>query len=164
MVSNERGIPVAATNAFLPRISGELQKALELFVRGSYQDMCSGSEAGSYLRLIDSCITQLTVQRPSRTCNESKEEDTLRFRVAAGRSVVAVSRYFWRYNPVCKVTPVILHGDLGHPTRVGSPEYTSQHSGGCPGWGQAPCEIKLRSRSLTSAGRAAHPPMTFLGP
>jgi len=26
--------------------------------------MCSGSEAGSYLRLIDSCITQLTAQGP----------------------------------------------------------------------------------------------------
>ena len=37
--------------------------------------MCSGSEAGSYLRLIDSCITQLKAQGPSRTCNESKEEE-----------------------------------------------------------------------------------------
>jgi len=37
--------------------------------------MCSGSEAGSYLRLIDSCITQLEAQGPSRTCNESKEEE-----------------------------------------------------------------------------------------
>ena len=33
------------------------------------------SEAGSYLRLINSCITQLKAQVPSRTCNESKEED-----------------------------------------------------------------------------------------
>ena len=33
------------------------------------------SEAGSYLRLIDSCITQLKAQGPSRTCNESKEEE-----------------------------------------------------------------------------------------
>jgi len=33
------------------------------------------TEAGSYLRLIDSCITQLKAQRPSRTCNESKEEE-----------------------------------------------------------------------------------------
>jgi len=38
-------------------------------------EMCSGSEAGSYLRLIDSCTTQLTAQGPSRTCNESKEEE-----------------------------------------------------------------------------------------
>jgi len=29
---------------------------------------------GSYLRLIDLCITQLKAQVPSRTCNESKEE------------------------------------------------------------------------------------------
>jgi len=37
--------------------------------------MCCGAEAGSYLRLIDSCITQLKAQGPSRTCNESKEEE-----------------------------------------------------------------------------------------
>ena len=37
--------------------------------------MCSGSQAGSYLRLIDSCITQLEVQGPSRTCIESQEEE-----------------------------------------------------------------------------------------
>ena len=34
------------------------------------------TEAGSYFRLIDSCITQLKAQGPSRTCNESKEEET----------------------------------------------------------------------------------------
>jgi len=34
-----------------------------------------GSEAGSYLRLIDSCITLLKAQGPSRACNESKEEE-----------------------------------------------------------------------------------------
>ena len=33
------------------------------------------TEAGSYLRLIDSCITQLKAQGPSKTCNESKEEE-----------------------------------------------------------------------------------------
>ena len=38
-------------------------------------EMCSVSQAGSYLRLIDSCITQLKAQGPSRTCNESKEEE-----------------------------------------------------------------------------------------
>jgi len=37
--------------------------------------MCCGNEAGSYLRLIDSCITQLEAQGPSRTCNESEEEE-----------------------------------------------------------------------------------------
>ena len=39
---------------------------------------CSGSEAGSYLRLIDSCITQLKAQGPARTCHESKEEEKKR--------------------------------------------------------------------------------------
>ena len=33
-----------------------------------------GSEAGPYLRLKDSSITQLTAQGPSRTCNESREK------------------------------------------------------------------------------------------
>ena len=37
-------------------------------------EMCSGSEAGSDLRLIVSCITQLKVQGLSRTCDESEEE------------------------------------------------------------------------------------------
>ena len=32
---------------------------------------------GLHLRLIDSCITQLKAQGPSRTCNESNEEDVL---------------------------------------------------------------------------------------
>jgi len=36
-------------------------------------EMCCGTEAGACLRLIDSCITQLTAQGPSRTCTESKE-------------------------------------------------------------------------------------------
>ena len=33
------------------------------------------SAAGSYVRLVDSCITQVEAQGPSRTCNESKEEE-----------------------------------------------------------------------------------------
>ena len=37
--------------------------------------MCSGSEAGSFLGLIDSCITQLKAHGPSGTCNESEEEE-----------------------------------------------------------------------------------------
>jgi len=39
-----------------------------------------GSEAGSNLRPIDSCITQLEAQGPYRTCNESKEEEAQRER------------------------------------------------------------------------------------
>ena len=42
-----------------------------------FTEMCSGSEAGSYLRLIDSCSTQLKAQGPFRSCNESKEEEDL---------------------------------------------------------------------------------------
>ena len=33
------------------------------------------TEAGSYSSLTDSCITELRAQRPSRTCNESKDEE-----------------------------------------------------------------------------------------
>jgi len=33
------------------------------------------TEAGSYFRLTDSCTSPLKAQRPSRTCNESKEEE-----------------------------------------------------------------------------------------
>ena len=43
------------------------------------------TEAGSYLRPIDSCITQLKAQGPSRTCNESKEEKSLGVNHAASR-------------------------------------------------------------------------------
>ena len=50
-----------------------------------------GTEAGSYSRLIDSCITQLKAQGPSRTCNESKEDEEeegwgVRRRSGRGRS------------------------------------------------------------------------------
>ena len=34
-----------------------------------------GRQHHTHLRLIDSCITQLKAQGPSRTCNESKEEE-----------------------------------------------------------------------------------------
>ena len=36
--------------------------------------MCCGTEAGSYLIRIDSCITLPKAQGPSRTCNESKKK------------------------------------------------------------------------------------------
>ena len=36
--------------------------------------MCSGPKVGSYLRRIDSCITQLKAHRPYRACDEGKEE------------------------------------------------------------------------------------------
>ena len=51
----------------------------------AYLEMCCVSEAGSHLRLMDSCITQLKAQGPSRTCNESKEEEEEAYLVEAGR-------------------------------------------------------------------------------
>ena len=45
-----------------------------------FTELCSGSEAGSYFRRMDSCVTQLKAQGPSRTCNESKEEEASRLR------------------------------------------------------------------------------------
>ena len=46
-----------------------------LRVRGRLRSLAEAVASGSYLRLIDSCITQLKAQGPSRTCNESKEEE-----------------------------------------------------------------------------------------
>jgi len=46
------------------------------------------TEAGSYLRLIGSYITQLKAQGPSRTCNESKEEELARQRLLGGAVVL----------------------------------------------------------------------------
>jgi len=40
-----------------------------------FTEICCGTEAGSFLRLIDSCSTQLKAQGPSRFCNERKEEE-----------------------------------------------------------------------------------------
>ena len=37
-------------------------------------EMCSGSEAGSYLRLIDLCITQLTLVRPAPMMTKDASE------------------------------------------------------------------------------------------
>ena len=44
----------------------------QMFSLGEHDGMF---EAGSYLRLTDSCITQLKAQGPARACNESKEEE-----------------------------------------------------------------------------------------
>jgi len=41
----------------------------------SPQQITSPAAEDSYLRLIDSCITQLKAQGPSRTCNGSKEKE-----------------------------------------------------------------------------------------
>ena len=54
--------------------------------------MCCDTKAGSYLRLIDSCITQLKALGPSRTCNESKEKEEEHL-VLPGRERVWIERY-----------------------------------------------------------------------
>ena len=47
----------------------------ELDPEGERTEDIHPERCGSYLRLTDSCITQLKAQGPSRTCNESKEEE-----------------------------------------------------------------------------------------
>ena len=59
------GLPGAPILARTDRYSSQ-------FKNNYVAEMCSGSQAGSYLRLIDSCITQLNAQGPSRTCDVSK--------------------------------------------------------------------------------------------
>jgi len=49
-----------------------------------FTEMCFGTETGSNLRLIHSCITQLKAQGPSGTCNESKEEVVMDLGVRRG--------------------------------------------------------------------------------
>ena len=56
-------------------MSDYLDKFVIEQVQALNPEMCSGSEAGSYLRPIDSCIPQIQAQGPSRTCDESKEEE-----------------------------------------------------------------------------------------
>ena len=74
--------------------------------------MCSGSEAGSYLRLIDSCITQLKAQVPSRTRDESKEEeDPMRKQNQSETSLCAILRV---EVAVFASTCVIIQGYLAH--------------------------------------------------
>jgi len=66
-----------------PQKSGRIWKALEkrrkkqaaTTVRTSVNRGVVVTDAGSYLRLIDSCITQRKAQGPSMTFNESKEEE-----------------------------------------------------------------------------------------
>jgi len=67
-----------------------------MYKNNHFTEMCGGSEAGSYLRLIDSCITQLKAQGPSWTCSESKDEKKRRINHDddddAGRSLYSLAR------------------------------------------------------------------------
>ena len=63
----------------LPRGSGRRQEPrCRSRAQNSGTQTCK--EAGSYLRLIDSCITQLEAQGPRRTCDESKTEEVTNLR------------------------------------------------------------------------------------
>ena len=53
----------------------DIYRDVEMSWGGGRPELCSGSEAGSNLRLTDSCITQVKVQGPSSICNESKEAE-----------------------------------------------------------------------------------------
>jgi len=69
-VSSARAEPFRKSNGCVPAAWRHTCIAASAF------SSCSSYvEAGSYLRLIDFCITQLKAQGPARTCNESKEEE-----------------------------------------------------------------------------------------
>ena len=88
-------------------------------------EMCCGSEAGSYWRLKDSCITQLEDQESSRTCNESKEEEEenitelsekgLSFSWTRSVEVQLLRRDVQRFRDglVCKAHRLVYHSTLG---------------------------------------------------
>ena len=60
---------------------------------------------GSYLRLVDSFITQLKAQGPSRTCNESKEEEEEEVPVSvAARPEMVTTEVASRSTSVVSVT------------------------------------------------------------
>ena len=52
-------------------------------------------DPGSYLRLIDFCITQLQAQGPSRTCNESKEVNQRRDAQVKPDAILPASAWLW---------------------------------------------------------------------
>ena len=62
------------------------------FANNHLTERCSGSKAGSYLRRIDSCITQLKAQGPAGTCNESKQDKERRFRTRRDINVFVPAR------------------------------------------------------------------------
>jgi len=94
--------------------------------------MCCGTEAGSYLRLTDSCITQLKAQGPSNTCNESEEEEEELERCARAKRPKAEGT-----TAACLV-PATLETSLGQmaPPKSGRPLRMPPDSGGilrgCP--------------------------------
>ena len=60
-----------------------------------FTGMCSSSEAGSYLRLVDSCITELKAQQHVRTCNTSQEEEEEQHLGDRAQAQGAACKAFW---------------------------------------------------------------------
>ena len=60
-----------------------------------FTEMCCGNEAGSYVRLIDSCITQLKAQGPSATCNESKKTIRISYLLYVGSYLLYVGQQIY---------------------------------------------------------------------
>ena len=79
--------------------------------------VCSSSEAGSYLKHIDSCVTQLKAEGPSRTCSESTEfcSEVLTGH-GPGRALLLASTLYQEYEPCCWYEPC-AHGPLSLATR-----------------------------------------------
>ena len=71
-------VSVIKRKSMMMMVSGDLVEVVEVVARGllpllrARRRLCV---AGSYFRLIDSCISQLKAQGPSRTCDESKEQE-----------------------------------------------------------------------------------------
>ena len=118
----DRGWPVACTN-------------------NHFTEMCSSSEASSYLRLVDSCITQLKVQGPSRTCDESeREEEGSRDR----GDKVATRTFSW--SPV--ETQTKLHPDPHGPRQRCATASPSRQARGLGGGSPPSPQRVLRPSSL----------------
>ena len=91
--TDERGRVVEHVPQYLRVLAHNLVSGVgfRVYGLGFKVEMCCGTEAGSYLRLVDSCITQLKAQGPSRTCNESKEEEEeVTFRAKGTRPAAAM--------------------------------------------------------------------------
>ena len=74
-----------------------------------------GTEAGAYLRLIDSRITQLKAQGPSRTCNESREEVGVERRrtFSISEQLLRINVKRFRGGLVFKAHRLAYHSTLG---------------------------------------------------
>ena len=74
---------------------------------------------GSYLRLSDSCISQLKAQGPSRTCKESKEEEEEGQQHVEGDAVRELQGYVAHTKrPLLQAYSALIAGSDPSQTRV----------------------------------------------